>query len=202
MIGKWNKSVILSYIGLSLSVLGVFLLFKQIDTKYVLVCLMFAGICDLFDGTVARCCKRTKEEKAFGIELDSIIDVFNFIAFPIIIFNSLKINTIYALPIYILYSIFGIARLAHFNITTENNNKPVKYYEGLPVTYAALLFPLFYLLSFIIKISIFKIIYLVLMVLISIMFIIKLKVPKPKLIGSLILLLLAIIISILYLFVL
>ena len=202
MIGKWNKSVILSYIGLSLSVLGVFLIFKGLDTKYALVCLIFAGICDLFDGTVARRCKRTKEEKAFGIELDSLIDVFNFIAFPIIILCSLKITNIYAIPVYILYAIFGIARLAHFNITTENNNKPVKYYEGLPVTYAALLFPIIYLLSFFIKINIFNTIYLVLAFLIAIMFIIKVKIPKPRLVSSLLLLLLAIVISILYLFVL
>ena len=83
MLGKWNKSVILSYIGLSFSVLGVFLIFKGLDTKYSIVCFMYAGICDLFDGTVARRCKRTKEEKKFGIELDSLIDVFNFVAFPI-----------------------------------------------------------------------------------------------------------------------
>lgn len=202
MIGKWNKSVILSYFGLGLSVLGILLIFKGYDTKYALTCLMFAGICDMFDGTVARRCKRTKQEKAFGIELDSLIDVFNFVAFPIIILCSINLTNIYALPIYILYAIFGVARLAHFNITTENNNKPVKYYEGLPVTFAALLFPIFYLLSYVIDITTFNIIYLVLTLVIAIMFIIKIKVPKPKLIASVFLLLLAIIVAILYLFVL
>ena len=70
MIGKWNKSVILTYIGLTISVLGIMLVLFDVDLKYVMICLIVAGICDLFDGTVARRCKRTKEEKEFGIELD------------------------------------------------------------------------------------------------------------------------------------
>ena len=155
MIGKWNKSVILSYIGLAISILGIFLIYKDVDIKYVQICLMIAGICDLFDGTVARRCKRTKEEKMFGVELDSLIDVVNFLVFPIIILLSLGINEWYAIPVYILYVLFGVARLAYFNITTEDMNKPRKYYEGLPVTYAALLFPIIYLLSYILNQNIF-----------------------------------------------
>ena len=198
MIGKWNKSVILSYIGLAISILGIFLIYKDVDIKYVQICLMIAGICDLFDGTVARRCKRTKEEKMFGVELDSLIDVVNFLVFPIIILLSLGINEWYAIPVYILYVLFGVARLAYFNITTEDMNKPRKYYEGLPVTYAALLFPIIYLLSYILNQNIFNLIYLISMFVISILFIIKIKIPKPKLISSLLLIVLAIIITMVY----
>ena len=63
-IGKWNKSVILTYLGMAVAVAGIFLSFTGIDVKYAFVCLMVAGICDLFDGAVARKCKRTEEEKA------------------------------------------------------------------------------------------------------------------------------------------
>ena len=199
MIGKWNKSVILSYVGLSASILGMFLIFNNINVKYALVCLIVAGICDLFDGTIARRCKRTEEEKLFGIELDSLIDVIDFLAFPIVILLSLGINQIYTLPVYILYILFGVARLAHFNITVEDNNKPRKYYEGLPVTYAAMIFPIVYLLSYVVDSNIFNIIYLVTTFIISILFIIKVKIPKPKMVSSIILLLVAIIVSILYL---
>ena len=72
MIGKWNKSVILTYIGLSLSILGIALIALKVELKYAMICFIFAGVCDMFDGTIARRCKRTKEEKAFGIELDSL----------------------------------------------------------------------------------------------------------------------------------
>ena len=202
MIGKWNKSVILSYIGLAFSILGIYLALKGFNIKYAEVCLIVAGVCDMFDGTVARKCKRTEEEKLFGIELDSLVDVVNFLILPIIILFSLGINEIYAIPVFILYILFGVSRLAYFNITVEDNNKPRKYYDGLPVTFAALLFPIIYLLSYILDKNIFNIVYLISTFIISILFIIKIKIPKPKLILSLIFLLLAIILSIIYLFIL
>ena len=200
MIGKWNKSVILTYIGMSISILGIILVLNNIDIKYTFICFMLAGICDLFDGTIARRCKRTKEEKMFGIELDSLVDVISFITLPLVILGTI-VKSLYIIPIIIIYSIFGIARLAHFNITTPNNNKAVKYYEGLPVTYAALIFPITYLLSYVIKENIFIIIYSIVTLLVSILFIIKIKVPKPKLKASILLLLLSIIITIIYIFV-
>ena len=124
MIGKWNKSVILTYVGLSLAVLGVMLILLKVDLKYAIICLMASGVCDLFDGTVARRCKRTKEEKEFGIELDSLVDVFSFIALPLVILASIN-TTWYYIPIAIIYAIFAIARLAYFNIKTADSNKTI-----------------------------------------------------------------------------
>ena len=199
ILGKWNKSVILSYIGLLFSITGMYLFITK-NINYGIICLMFAGICDLFDGTVARMCKRTKEEKQFGIELDSLIDVFNFIALPIIFFYSIGFSKIYFIPLLGLYAICGIARLAHFNTIVENDNKPVPFYHGLPVTYIALLLPIIYLLSFILSNLVFMIIIGILIVLVSILYIIDIKVPKPKLKSSIFLLLLAIILTICYIF--
>ena len=105
MIGKWNKSVILTYIGFVFSIIGIILITLKVELKYAIVCLMYAGICDLFDGTVARKCKRTKDEKEFGIELDSIVDVMSFIAFPIVVFATINTSW-YFIPIAIIYSIF------------------------------------------------------------------------------------------------
>ncbi len=202
MVGKWNKSVILTYIGLSFSILGMFILSLGYAVKYAMVCLIFAGVCDMFDGTVARRCKRTEEEKAFGIELDSLVDVISFIMFPLFILFSLKLTEIYYLPVYIMYAIFGVARLAFFNTSLADGSNPVKCYVGLPVTVAAMLFPLGYLLSYIIPGNIFKIVYMVITGLIGILFVTKIKIPKPKLLVSIFLLLLAIVVSSLYLFVL
>ena len=202
MIGKWNKSVILSYVGLGFTVLGILLLTTSVDVKYSIVCLIVSGVCDMFDGTVARRCKRTSEEQLFGIELDSLVDVFSFVAFPIIILLSLILNKLYCLPVYILYAIFGVARLANFNITSENNNQPRKYYEGLPVTMSSLFFPLIYLLSYVLKENIFNIVYLITMAIIGILFVTKIKIPKPKLKTSILIAVSALILTILYLVVL
>ena len=201
MLGKWNKSVILTYVGLSIAILGILLVLNQVDLKYAVICFIFAGVCDMFDGTVARRCKRTKEEKAFGIELDSLVDVVSFVALPLTILASINKNY-YVLPIMLLYAIFAIARLAHFNITTENNNKPVPYYEGLAVTYTALVFPLLYLLFYFVKENTFIIIYDAVSLIVAFLFVLKIKFPKPKLLVSSLLLLLAIIVSIIYIFVL
>ncbi len=200
MIGKWNKSVILTYVGLVISVLGIMLTILGVDIKYVMICLIAAGICDLFDGTIARRCKRTKEEKEFGIELDSLVDVMSFIALPLAILFSIN-SSIFIIPIAIIYAIFAIARLAYFNIETADSNKAIKSYIGLPVTYAALIFPLVFLLSYLLKNSPFIIIYNTITLLVSILFIIKTKIPKPRLVTSIILLLTAIIVSMVYLFV-
>ena len=201
MIGKWNKSVILTYVGLGISVLGMALLLSGMEMKYTIVCFMFAGICDLFDGTVARRCKRTKEEKLFGIELDSLVDVISFVALPLVILATVSSRVCFV-PIYILYAIFAVARLAHFNITAPTDNKPVKYYEGLPVTYAALIFPIAYLLSYYVKNNTFVIFYNLLALVVGTLFIVRIQVPKPRLVSSIILLIVAIIVTVLYLFVL
>ena len=200
MIGKWNKSVILTYFGLAVSVLGIMLIVIGINLKYAIICLIVSGICDLFDGTIARRCKRTKEEKEFGIQLDSLVDVLSFIALPLTIFASINTSWYY-LPLAIIYAIFAIARLAYFNIKTANSNKKIAYYEGLPVTYAALIFPIIYLLSYLISNKLFIIIYNLFQLLISILFILKIKVRKPKLISSIILLLVAIIVINIYIFI-
>lgn len=200
MIGKWNKSVILTYVGLALSVLGIMLVLFEIDIKYAMITLIAAGICDLFDGTIARKCKRTKEEKEFGIELDSLVDVMSFIALPVVILFSINSSLLF-IPIAIIYAIFAIARLSYFNIKTADNNKAIRSYIGLPVTYAAMIFPLVFLLSYLIDNSIFIILYNAITLLVAILFILKIKVPKPRFVSSIILLLVAVIVSTIYLFV-
>ena len=201
MIGKWNKSVILTYVGLILSTLGLIFVTSGIDIKYGMICLMLAGICDLFDGTVARRCKRTKEEKEFGIELDSLVDVMSFIALPIVILSKINKSIIY-LPIAIIYVIFAVARLAYFNIKTADSEKAIKSYIGLPVTYAALIFPLVFLLFYLLKNNTFIILYNIITLMVAVLFILKINVPKPRLVSSIILLLTAIVVTIIYLFVL
>ena len=200
-IGKWNKSVILTYIGLAVSIFGILICFNinEKSIGFAMSCLIIAGICDLFDGQLARKCKRTEQEKNFGIELDSLVDAIDFIVLPIAIFLRLQMNTWYHYIIMVIFAICGIARLAYFNIMVEDNNKPVKYYMGLPVTYTALIFPVFYLLKYILPLNIFSIIYTVLIAIVAVLNIINIKIIKPKGMAYLVFSLLAIIMLILYL---
>ena len=54
MIGFYNYTVILTYIGLASAVTGIYF---AMEGKYVIVsviALLIAGLCDMFDGKIAR----------------------------------------------------------------------------------------------------------------------------------------------------
>jgi len=179
-VGKWNKSVILTYAGMLFAVLGMVLAFTYEKINYSFCCLMVAGVCDLFDGMVARRCKRTEEEKMFGIELDSLVDTLSFVALPVSIFVAMGLTKVWDIVIFMFFALAGVARLAYFNIDTADSNKAVKYYIGLPVTYTALIFPLLYLLMLPFEGNVFLWIFRAGIVLISVFELLKIKVPKPK----------------------
>jgi CDP-diacylglycerol--serine O-phosphatidyltransferase len=194
MIGKWNKSVIATYVGMLLAVASIFLLISGFY-KAAMMCFMGAGICDLFDGTIARMCKRTEEEKNFGIQLDSLVDVVSFIVLPVVLIFKLAGFTWYAAVAAVLYSVFGIARLAYFNVCQEENedkDSPIKYYTGMPVTYAALVFPLVYLLHLYFNTEVTALFMCIAMEIMALLFILKLKFIKPGKKGYIFLMLLAV----------
>ena len=51
-IGKWNKSVILTYIGVLIACFGIYLALAGAP-NCACICLIFAGVCDMFDGAIA-----------------------------------------------------------------------------------------------------------------------------------------------------
>ena len=166
--------------------------------RYSLVCLVLAGICDMFDGKVARMCKRTQEEKEFGIQIDSLADTVNFILVPVIIMLSLGMTSIIDFVIYTLFVIFGISRLGYFNVHADSE-KAVSFYDGLPVTTTAIIYPVLGLLHGQIPENTFCIIYIVATLITAILFVTKIKVPKFKGMAYIIIPILAIVLTILLL---
>ena len=133
----------------------------------------------MFDGKVARMCKRTKEEKEFGIQLDSLADTFNFLAVPVIIMLSLNMNSIFSIIAFLLLILCGVARLAYFNVHASLDG-PVKFYKGLPVTSTAIIYPILGLFHGIVEEHIFTTIYLIATYLIAFLFVFDFKCPKLK----------------------
>lgn len=177
-IGYYSLSVFVTYLGVISAVLGVyFALTKRITIA--ISCLIISGICDAFDGKIARKTKRTEEEKEFGIQLDSLADMVNFIFLPIAIFYGLGMATWYNVVIYVLFALGGVIRLAYFN-TVATADSPVAYYSGLPVTTTAIIFPLLYILKYYVGFEFFKVIYTIGMLLTSILFVTNFKLKKPK----------------------
>ena len=181
ILGMWNKSVILTYVGMAFAVLGMCMASSGGKVNYAYACLIVAGVCDLFDGAVARRMKRTKEEKLFGIQLDSLVDV---IALPITIFCAMGLSAWYQVVLYVFFAVCGIARLGYFNVMTADENGPVKYYTGLPVTYSALIFPVGNLCRYCLPEQktgdVFAILFTVLIAVVAILEIGKMPVMKPK----------------------
>ena len=182
---KFNKSVIITYLGVIFGIISIYFAFSKMafaDIPYLrhsLIFLILAGICDMFDGKVARMCKRNKEEKEFGIQIDSLADTVNFLCLPVIIMLSLGMNNLFQIIIYIIFILCGISRLAHFN-TIADTDVPVKSYNGLPVTSTAIIYPVLGLLHGIIKENTFMLIYTIATLVTAILFILKIKVPKLK----------------------
>lgn len=147
MIGFYSYTVVLTYLGLASSAIGMILTFQGF-AKYALFCLAFSGLCDMFDGKVARMKKnRTEDEKRFGIQIDSLCDVVCFGAFPMILCYSIGMRGPADISILVFYLIAGVIRLAFFNVMEEKRQEETdearKYYQGLPITSIAIILPLF-----------------------------------------------------------
>ena len=147
MIGFYSYTVVLTYLGLASAAMGMILTFQGF-AKYALFCLAFSGLCDMFDGKVARLKKdRTEDEKRFGIQIDSLCHVVCFGAFPMILCYSIGMRGPAGISILVFYLIAGVIRLAFFNVMEEKRQDETdearKYYQGLPITSIAIILPLF-----------------------------------------------------------
>lgn len=177
-IGKWNPSVVLSYIGVGFSIAGIFLSLSA-GMESALSCLIMAGICDLFDGKLARSMKRDEEEKAFGIQLDSLADVLSFVVFPVILLLGLERGNLFSLFCSFVFTVCGIARLAFFNISASSEEAAV-FFRGLPVTYTAIILPLLYLLRYAVSETAFILIFQLSFLGIGFFNILDVKLKKPR----------------------
>lgn len=188
-IGKYDKSVIITYLGVLSTMIGIFLILgtKEVHVTGAIICLMISGICDMFDGKVARMCKnRTEEDKQYGIQIDSLTDMISFIAFPIIIlygvckFLKVSLYSFITVPILVFFTVAGISRLAFFNIHASLEDGPMKYYTGLPVTSTAIIFPALYLFRYILSSNIFVWIYLIAFAITAFLMVFNFKLKKPR----------------------
>lgn len=182
-IGCYNKSVILTHLSVACSIFGMAnLLWPRIGVysmdylRISIILLMLAGICDMFDGTVARRCKRTDQEKEFGIQLDSLADTISFVAYPIVILLYITEACFPAILISIFYAVAGVTRLGWFNIMTDTNKG---FYQGLPVTFSALIIPVVYTALKLMNITNVLFIFLALYFAIAAAFILNFKLKKP-----------------------
>ena len=187
MIGYYNYTVILTYMSLVSSVLGIFFamgLNGYVQPEYAIACLMISGLCDMFDGKVARTKKdRTESEKKFGIQIDSLCDAICFGVLPSVIGYSVGMKGWCDVPVLVFFPLCAVIRLAYFNVNEEERQKSTsdvrKVYEGLPVTSVALILPVVYAFHKEISSAWFPTVYGTTLLLIAIAFITPFKLKKP-----------------------
>ena len=178
-LGIINLPTVVTFLGMFMALSTIFLAYSG-HFAGALITLMYAGICDLGDGALARRMTLSEEEQAFGVQIDSIIDMASFGVAPALFALMLGMNT---LPDMVLLSFFvscAAMRLAYFNVHGLVADGGKKFYTGLPVTYAAMIFPLVGVLQVLVAPDIFAIIFRVTVLLTSLLFIMKVKTPKPS----------------------
>ena len=211
MIGYYDYSVWLTYMSAISAGLGIIISLHGGGHPYIGVFfLMFCGLCDAFDGKVARTKKnRTESQMKFGIQIDSLSDLIAFGVLPACIANAMvrvsstlpqvpksidgkKTDTPVSICLYLIMLLFILAaliRLAYFNVEEEERQKTEegsrKYYTGVPVTSAALVFPTVLLIQYISPNDV-TLVYFAVMLILGFLFLSKVKIPKPDLKGILI----------------
>lgn len=189
IIGFFGYWVWLTYLSVITSFAGItFALKGQPDAA--VVCLIASGVCDMFDGTVARTAKRSDMQKAYGIQIDSLADVMSFGLLPAAIGyclfdlsgNHSIFATVLTIGICAMYVLCGLIRLAYFNVTEEEmqaRGEKRSHYVGLPITMASLILSVSYFI--IAGLSNVSTIYTGLLVILAVAFVSKFHIPKVKL---------------------
>ena len=206
LLGFYDYTVWLTYGSLISAITGIALGFNGKPFASCL-CLIICGLLDAFDGKVARTKKnRTDTEKRFGIQIDSLSDLVAFGILPGAVGYSLGACSMddgiqkwgYCV-VAALFSLAALIRLAHFNVMEEERQSKTHEnrtcFSGVPVTTSASIFPaLVILASFLGKGTLMTWIYAGAMAITGALFLMaKLQVPKPKLRGLIILVVLGVV---------
>jgi CDP-diacylglycerol--serine O-phosphatidyltransferase len=114
----------------------------EADFNLAIVCILFAGICDVLDGLLAR---HLQSESDLGAQLDSLSDFLSFGVAPgllvyMSIFNQDSGIGAFACLVFI---IFSCLRLALFNVRLEasknTDGAPEHFFTGIPTPVGAIL---------------------------------------------------------------
>lgn len=186
-IGYYNLANTVTLLGLASSVMAVFCASQKLYVLAVFM-LLFAGICDMFDGRIARLSaekgKRTspsvQAERIYGVQLDSLADVISFGVVPAMITYQLGYRGVLDLIVYLIFIICGAIRLAYFNTQalTETSDYRMKYFTGVPIPFSCVMLPVLMLLTAFVEASVSVWVFRLFFLLLGIAYISKVKIKK------------------------
>lgn len=172
MLGVYDYTVVLTYVSLMVSVGGMMFAVNG-HLHLGVMCLAISGLCDMFDGKIARTKKnRTEVEKRFGIQIDSLSDIVCF-----------GMRGVIGVAILMFYVLAGLIRLAWFNVMEEQRQEETsekrECYQGLPITSMAIALPIVVVLKPFLGCEFMLALHVVMLV-VGILFITNFKLKKPK----------------------
>lgn len=185
-VGFYNYTVILTFASLVISIIGMAQCLHG-NYKAAILCLMASGVCDAFDGRIARTRdKSTEDERNFGIQLDSLCDVVCFGVFPAILCYMLGCRGVIGIICVCFFALCAVIRLAYFNVLETKRQqveeeRTAKYYHGLPVTSIAVILPIVFAFQYFVPALLFYILLHLMLLIVGFAFIYDFHMPKPNL---------------------
>ena len=152
-----------SLAGLLAALLGLFFAIRGVYPA-ALMALLWAVVCDWSDGLIARRMnRRTADQRAFGAQLDSLIDVVSFSVAPALLLLSVGRFSPWFIPGALVLLATGVVRLSYFNVFGLLN---VSTYRGLALDNNVLVLALLFVFEPLVGQAAFAaVLYIVLMVL-------------------------------------
>ncbi|MDA9617697.1 phosphatidylcholine/phosphatidylserine synthase [Pseudomonadota bacterium] len=114
----------------------------EADFNLAIVCILFAGICDVLDGLLAR---HLRSESDLGAQLDSLSDFLSFGVAPGLLVYMSVFNQDSGVGAFacLVFIIFSCLRLALFNVRLEasktTDGEPEQFFTGIPTPVGAVL---------------------------------------------------------------
>jgi CDP-diacylglycerol--serine O-phosphatidyltransferase len=179
ILGAYNLACLLTLSGL-VAAIGAVVLSSAGEMELALVGLMLAGLADLFDGFVARRLRRSEYEQAFGVQIDTVVDVVSFVVTPFVIALNAGPRSALLLGAMTVFAVAGAVRLAHFNTLSTLGADQSTHHRGLPVTYTALIFPVLFIARDLVAGPTFSILLGTAFLLIGALFVIDVPIRKPR----------------------
>ncbi len=166
---------ICSLLGLLCAVFGIFFAIEGYFLASI-IGVLWAVLFDWFDGIIARKIKgRTKEQGAFGCQLDSMIDIVSFGILPAILLLSYGNYNLWFMPgVFIIISTSAI-RLSYFNVYGLIDSKT---YMGLALDNNVLILAFVFLFESFFSHTTFSIIIYTILMILSVLNLAPIPTPK------------------------
>ncbi len=166
---------ICSLIGLFCSILAIYFAFLGIFPA-AMIGMLWAVFFDWSDGIIARRMKgRTKEQKLFGTQLDSLIDIVSFSICPAVLLLSYGEFSPWFLPGAFIIVGTGVIRLSYFNVFGLVDKST---YMGLALDNNIIILAFAFLFDGLVSQTIFSVIIYIIVISIAALNVAPIKTPK------------------------